>query len=83
MTPEEYRSRTKDWRHDPVVSVLEVPTEEETTIGYALQRLEDTSIHMGDVERRLAKLHEETAENNELLEETFMVQKETTKPWRM
>ena len=53
-----------------------------TTIGYALQRFEDTSIYMGDVERRLAKLHEETTENNELLEETFMVQKETMKPWR-
>ena len=70
------KAADRSWeREDEIVAA-------ETTIGYALQRLEDTSIYMGDVERRLAKLHEETTENNELLEETFMVQKETTKPWR-
>ena len=42
-----------------------------TRIGYALPRLEDTSTHMGKVEKSLAKVHEEMTENNELLEETF------------
>ena len=40
-----------------------------TQIGKACLRPEDTSTQMGKVEKELAKLHVETMENNELLEE--------------
>ena len=41
-----------------------------TKFGKALLRLEDTSTQMGEVEEKVAKIHDETIENNELLEET-------------
>ena len=37
-------------------------------MGKALLRMEDTSTQMGKVDKRLAELHDETMENNELLE---------------
>ena len=51
-----------------------------TEIRKASLLMEDTSTNMGRVEKTLAKLRDDTMENNELVEEAFFMQKATTKP---